>query len=307
MSDQKSQKVVILMSTYNGEKYIEAQLESIFCQTYENIEISVRDDGSTDKTVEILRAYEKQGKLTLTVGDNLGYKKSFYMLLKDAPKADYYSFADQDDIWADNKIEKAVNALNSMETASKKALLYFCEFDYYDADMKFISHKKPVKRELDFRFALVNYVNYGFTTVINNELRSLYLQMSPDVEFSHDYLALLLALSFGNVYHDKSANAKYRRHNANISPTVHTFIKFQVWKMKNFLFSDKHNFKSVWQKFADVYGDRLSDSEKKILSFYADEKYKITIALRKALSLKSYRESILDEIAIRFLFLIGRL
>jgi len=307
MSEQKSKKVVILMSTYNGEKYVEAQLDSIFRQTYENIEISVRDDGSTDGTVEILRKYEQQGRLSLTVGNNLGYKKSFYMLLKDAPEADYYSFADQDDIWADNKIEKAVNVLNSMTSTGKKALLYFCEFDYYDADMNFISHKKPVNRELDFRFALVNYVNYGFTTVINNELRSLYLQMSPEVTFSHDYLALLLALAFGSVYHDKSANAKYRRHAENISPGVHTFIKFQVWKMKNFLFSDKHNFKFVWREFANVYGDRLNESEKKVLSFYANERYNIIYALKKAFSLKSYRESMLDEIAIRFLFLIGRL
>ena len=107
-------KVAIIMSTYNGEKYIKEQLDSLFNHTYKNIEIYVRDDGSKDKTVEILREYEKNGKIHLFVKENKGFIKSFFECLSFCDDADYYSFCDQDDVWYEDKVERAVNALNSM-------------------------------------------------------------------------------------------------------------------------------------------------------------------------------------------------
>ena len=77
----EDKKVAIVMSTYNGEKYIEEQLDSLFRQTYKNIEIYVRDDGSKDKTVEILKKYETQGKIHLYAKENKGFIKSFLMFI----------------------------------------------------------------------------------------------------------------------------------------------------------------------------------------------------------------------------------
>ena len=104
----KDKKVAVVLSTYNGEKYVKEQLDSILKQTYKNVEIIVRDDGSKDSTVEIIKEYqEKHKNIKLVVGENLGFIKSFFELLKIA-EADYYSYADQDDIWVKNKIELAV-------------------------------------------------------------------------------------------------------------------------------------------------------------------------------------------------------
>ena len=101
MSDKK---VAVLLSTYNGEKYVGAQIHSILTQNYKNIEIVVRDDGSKDKTVEIIKEYmQKYSNIVLHQGENLGFIKSFFELLK-YEDADYYAFADQDDIWLPNKI-----------------------------------------------------------------------------------------------------------------------------------------------------------------------------------------------------------
>ena len=96
--DMKS-KVVVLMSTYNGEKYIQEQLESILTQTYHNIKIYVRDDGSSDQTLEILKKYENENKIILLKGTNKGFIGSFLTLLKECEEADYYAWCDQDDIW----------------------------------------------------------------------------------------------------------------------------------------------------------------------------------------------------------------
>ena len=85
--------VTILLSTYNGEKYLEEQLQSLFKQTYwENCTLFVRDDGSKDGTIDILKKYEKEKKLILNCGENIGFVKSFFWLLNNAPKADFYSF-----------------------------------------------------------------------------------------------------------------------------------------------------------------------------------------------------------------------
>ena len=100
------------MSTYNGEKYVREQLDSILNQTYKNIEIVVRDDGSKDNTVKIIKEYqEKYKNIKLVTGKNLGFIKSFFELLK-ITESDYYSYADQDDIWMENKIELAVELLD---------------------------------------------------------------------------------------------------------------------------------------------------------------------------------------------------
>ena len=92
------------MSTYNGEAFVAEQLESIINQTYKNIEIVIRDDGSSDNTVGIIKEYQKKyNNIKLYEGKNVGFVKSFFELLSLA-KADYYSYADQDDVWIDNNL-----------------------------------------------------------------------------------------------------------------------------------------------------------------------------------------------------------
>ncbi len=119
--------VIILLSTYNGEKYIEEQLQSIFAQTHwPNCKLFVRDDGSKDGTVSVLKKYEKQGMLALECGENIGFVRSFFWLINNAPVADYYSFADQDDVWNADKVERAVKMLEDAENDDpQKPQLYF--------------------------------------------------------------------------------------------------------------------------------------------------------------------------------------
>ena len=92
-------KVNVLLSAYNGEKYIREQIESILEQSYKNIEIYVRDDGSKDGTLTILKEYEERGLIHLEAGKNVGFVKSFEWLIANGGEADYYAFSDQDDFW----------------------------------------------------------------------------------------------------------------------------------------------------------------------------------------------------------------
>ena len=105
----EDKKVTILMSTYNGEKYLEEQIDSLLNQTYKNISILIRDDGSKDNTVHIIKEKKKSNdNITLIEGKNVGFIKSFLELINLAEKSDYYAYCDQDDVWMEEKIQRAV-------------------------------------------------------------------------------------------------------------------------------------------------------------------------------------------------------
>ena len=95
-------KILVLMSTYNGEKYVDTQIKSVLNQKNVNVKIYIRDDGSSDKTVDIIKKYNDE-RITFFEGQNKGATDSFFELIKKAPlDFDYYAFCDQDDYWEDN-------------------------------------------------------------------------------------------------------------------------------------------------------------------------------------------------------------
>ena len=173
-----SSKVAILLSTYNGEKYLREQIDSILNQTYTNFELIVRDDGSKDKTVEIIKEYiEKSDKeITLIEGKNLGFIKSFFDLLKRGD-ADYYAYADQDDIWLPNKIELAVKSLDALDQS--KPNMAFSNVDYYDTEMNFIGNGDSKNKKPSFLNSLYECINQGMTMVINKTAREYIINNIP--------------------------------------------------------------------------------------------------------------------------------
>ena len=120
------ERVIVLMSTYNGEKYLRNQIESLLRQVDVEIEILVRDDGSKDGTLGILEEYknsrEYSGKLSYYVGPNVGPAKSFLDLIKHAPEAEYYALCDQDDTWLPDKLKIAVEAIVKASWLKEKGL-----------------------------------------------------------------------------------------------------------------------------------------------------------------------------------------
>ena len=131
--------VQILMSTYNGERYIREQIDSFLQQTYPLINILVRDDGSSDGTIAILEEYaEKYDNITYYKGNNLGVIQSFLQLLRDSDDAaTYYAFADQDDVWLPEKIEKAIEMLEN-NTETSMPLLYCSDVYVTDENLNVI-------------------------------------------------------------------------------------------------------------------------------------------------------------------------
>ena len=106
------EKIVVLLSTYNGEKYLEEQLDSLASQNGVVIELLVRDDGSTDGTAAILDRWQDEGRLSWYTSANLGPGKSFMHLLQTAGGGGYYAFCDQDDVWLPDKVKRVMEAFD---------------------------------------------------------------------------------------------------------------------------------------------------------------------------------------------------
>ena len=115
------EKILVMMSTYNGEKYIREQIDSILHQKDVKVDIVVRDDGSKDNTQNILKNYSSKYKnIKWSQGDNVGPCKSFLELLYSSGEYEYYAFADQDDYWYPNKLKAATEKMKNYTHCTKQ-------------------------------------------------------------------------------------------------------------------------------------------------------------------------------------------
>lgn len=131
--------IAILLATYNGEKYLREQLDSLYQQTFTNWNIYIHDDGSTDHTSDILNEFaEKHDNfIILDYPSQHGAKDNFLSMLQ-AVDADYYFFCDQDDKWCRNKIEKQITKIKEIENKEDKPILVFSDLFVVDSQMNLI-------------------------------------------------------------------------------------------------------------------------------------------------------------------------
>ena len=205
-------KVNVLMSTYNGERYIREQIDSILAQDKVSVELLVRDDGSVDNTLRLLDEYQEKGSLRYYVGENLGPAFSFLALLRDSDDADYYAFADQDDFWQREKLAVAVDML---EKAGDAPALYFSRTQMTDAELRptGIVEINPL---VTFGESLVYEFIPGCTMVMNRALRDIVNSYIPSYIPMHDVWVYSVALAVGaKVFFDKTPHILYRQHGSN--------------------------------------------------------------------------------------------
>lgn len=215
--------IQVLMSTYNGEKYLREQLDSIMAQDCEKkgiarLRLLVRDDGSKDNTIKILAEYAGRypGKISWYQGENRGVIQSFFDLVKQSDdEADYYALADQDDYWLKSKLRVGIEALEDLPP-EKKPHLYCCRPKPVDEKLRELPSqiKRPAMRP-DFANALVENIVAGCTIVMNPVLRDMVKKNSPRYTVMHDWWFYLVASCFGRVVYDEKPYIYYRQHGGN--------------------------------------------------------------------------------------------
>lgn len=200
------------MSTYNGEKYLEEQIESLLRQTYPHIEILIRDDGSTDDTISILKRYEERCEnIRIFLEKNVGVTRSFFELLAKSD-ADYIAFCDQDDIWLEEKVERAVEKLRGIEEPA----LYCSNKILIDSEANVIldNHKKMLRP--GFGNAVIECICTGCTALMNRKLAENIREHMPGHAILHDWWCYLVACYVGQVVFDEEAYIWYRQHANNV-------------------------------------------------------------------------------------------
>lgn len=231
------EKVVVMMSTYNGEKYLKPQIESILTQNGVKVHLVIRDDGSTDATRDILEEYcSKFRNITLYKGENVGYIKSFMWLVAKVgvEKNTYYAFSDQDDIWDNQKLKAAVDMINTEKR--EIPVMYYSDLNVVDKDGAFIRKANTWEGNID-KYKISVFIGIrGCTMVYNYHLQSLLQQYSPEKISGHDTYIALLAFWAGHVVYDSNAYINYRQTGENLSITGKS--SFDRLK-KNFLYVKK--------------------------------------------------------------------
>ena len=224
----------ILLATYNGEAWLEEQLDSLFAQDFTDWRLLVRDDGSNDKTMSILRAAQTRAGERLIIvadsGENLGPVGNFARLME-ASTADYSMFCDQDDLWHPAKLRLSLTKMQEMESVCGPAipLLVHTDFQVVDENLHVLAtsgHRyqkvEPEKGQTLGRL-LVQNVATGCTMMMNRALRERALPI-PGEALMHDHWLSLVAACFGRMACLPQPTLSYRQHGGNQ-------VGAQVWNL----------------------------------------------------------------------------
>ena len=246
--------ICVLMSTFNGERYLREQIDSILSQKETDVTLIVRDDGSTDSTLDILEEYSTVGKLSYySDGESLGPQHSFMRMLNQAPKADYYAFSDQDDVWLEDKLSTAIHWLKT--DLLNPLGLYFCQTKLVDKDLNEL-HQITIRPYCTFGESLIYKFIGGCTIVITQQLRNVLCDHTPQYLPMHDIWVYAVAQALdAKIHFDPVPHILYRQHGGNAIGQGHSF-----W----------YNIRLRWRRFTKRRNERWAQAYELLSTYYDD-------------------------------------
>ena len=280
-------KVQVLLSTYNGEKYIKEQIESILNQTYKNIQIIISDDCSQDGTRDILKEYENNDKIKVFYQEkNLGYVKNFEFLLKQVEN-DLYMLSDQDDVWKEEKIEKTIEKLKN-----ENLDLVFGDLEVVDENLnticksynKYMHLDKKIEKHINsYRLQYMYNCMTGCTIASKKDWIDKFMPLPTNSRYMiHDYwMGLVIALK-GKVGYLKEPYILYRQHGNNqvgVSKASHRFKKLE--QLRNLAIDIKLGIFETYLKNENIFDENLRKQNKEAYEYFEMLKTKKNINFKK--------------------------
>lgn len=274
--DKKKPTVCVMMSTYNGERYLPDQLDSILAQKGDfRLTILIRDDGSTDGTQDILVRYAEQYPcIRWYTGKNLGSTLSFMDLVHRVQKFDFYAFSDQDDVWKPEKIDAAMHQLQS----HSEPTLYSGMKEIVDKELKPLGQKDTPQPSGLLNAFLLNNSASGCTMVYNHAFQEQLCKIAFDWKDGyHDSLAYKLAESCGTNIFDLTPYIFYRQHGSNAVGAKHTGWSLFLDRLKVLSHYHPEQSRIPSRYAAYIIGSRVTvlPQNKTILHAIADRSYKM--------------------------------
>ena len=273
-NSKEGQLISIAVATYNGEKYLVEQLDSIYAQTHKNIEVIVTDDGSIDATIKILKEYKKSHGLQYYTNDaNLGFVKNFERAIS-LCSGDYIALADQDDIWEENKLEVLLKEIGHN-------LLIHSDCKIIDEKNNIVQNRWKEKIGFDISVEKLMFANSvtGCTVLFKKELTVAALPF-PDGLAYHDWWLAMSAAMQNKIIYTEEPLTRYRQHMGQNTGADN----------QDNLFIVKRVFVQIFKRLKGVEFSRFSDFRKQRKNLFA---------IRNRLN-KDYAETQLLDDAIEY-------
>ena len=246
--------VAILLATYNGEKYLNEQIESILSQSYPNWHLYIRDDGSIDKTISIVKKFQNEYENITLLEDKkgcLGVRDQFLYMLE-VVDADYYMFCDQDDVWFNDKIEKSLAKIKEVEDKyPDEAVLIGSDSAICGPNLEVVNEScwdhlriypdKFLTKDGIYCYPFVT----GASMILNKKVKEILPPLPEELPYNrpmYDWWVLINTFKYGHVEFLKEPTRYYRQHNSNVSGGVgilNNSYMSKLGKIKKVLKSNK--------------------------------------------------------------------
>jgi glycosyltransferase involved in cell wall biosynthesis len=301
--------IAVLLSTYNGEKYLDAQLSSLAAQEGVRCEVFARDDGSTDESLAILRRYSDRWPqlARLTSGPNVGAALSFLELLRTAPEGfDYYAFCDQDDVWLPGKLARAAEHLAGADPTTPAA--YCSQVVCADADLNAQGEPLPAALDPSFEHLVFECFAIGMTMVMNPRARDLVVRHIPKAGVvMHDWWCALTAAALGTLIYDPLPLVLYRQHVANVYGARTDSLSAIVYKLRRLLRdpSSFHPIRGQAAALLETFGAELAPGHQRLLERLVASKRSLGARISYAFTGPVVRSRWLDVVFLRGMILVG--
>lgn len=254
------------MATYNGEKYLKEQLESLINQVGVNLSVLILDDNSSDNTIKILDDFCKaNSNITLSKNNtNLGYKKNFRKLIEMSLNYDYdfVALCDQDDIWLGDKLINGIKLIEKSSLDLSKPILYSSNLKVVNESLGFIGYmysKKDISRFNFYNLLLENKCT-GCTAIFNKPLAEMMAKIPYDlIKLPHDTILERIAILYGEYLFDENSYILYRQHSNN---QIGALKKGRLRKYFDFILNKKKSFQSEnLQDISNIFGNNSKFSD----------------------------------------------
>lgn len=251
--------LTLILCTYNGERFLKPFLDSIADQTLAPTSLFISDDGSSDSTLELLKDY------SVTSGPQKGFAQNFMSAFsKINDPGEYIAFADQDDIWLNDKLERAVNILK--QYPAHIPALYGSRTALIDENGSSLGFSPLFNKAPSFANALVQNIAGGNTMVINRAAWELIKSCPVDNLVSHDWwFYLLISAAGGNIYYDPQPSLYYRQHGSNLVGSNQTWLS-RLYRIKMLMNNRFRDWNDLNIQNLLSHQDKLTMQNKEILN-----------------------------------------
>jgi glycosyltransferase involved in cell wall biosynthesis len=271
-------EIDIVLTTFNGEKYLSEQIESIIAQDFNSWRLLIRDDGSNDNTVAIIEKYCSLYPNKIVYYDDnkrLGPGAGFLEILKKTT-SQYCMFCDQDDIWNKDKVSLSLSKIKELD--SEQPSLVFTNLSVTDSDMNIIdssfwNFQNVNPKNTDLASLLYSNVVTGCTMIVNRELINI-VDDVPDGFVMHDWWFSLCASVFGKIDYVNKPTIEYRQHSNNDTGAkrygLFNFLTSLNMKHFEIYYNLDRKRQRQAELFSSVYGERLSNDQRVVVTGFID-------------------------------------